>query len=74
MLFAVITNTPCLVLENYNYKVKGVYENWIKDKISNVIFIDDIYEIEKNIEKLTNSKYERNSDFDFKDLISILEE
>lgn len=74
MIFAVITNTPCLVMGNYNHKVKGVYENWIKNKISNVIFIDYINEIEKDFEKLINSKSERYMDFDFKNLISVLEE
>lgn len=31
MIFSYITNTPCLVLQNNNHKVKGTYQ-WIKDK------------------------------------------
>lgn len=31
MIFCYITNTPCLVFQNNNHKVKGCYE-WIKDK------------------------------------------
>lgn len=30
MIFATITGTPCIAMENYNHKVKGVYQ-WIKD-------------------------------------------
>ncbi len=30
MIFALLAQTPCLVLENKSYKIKGVYE-WIKD-------------------------------------------
>jgi len=74
MIFAVITNTPCIVFGNYNYKVKGVYEEWIKNNISNAIFVDNIEEIDKNIEKLLNLKNEYNVEFDFKELIRILEE
>lgn len=30
MIFAFLTDTPCLVLENNNLKIKGTYEAWIK--------------------------------------------
>ena len=30
MIFAAITETPCIVFSNYNHKVKGTYE-WIKN-------------------------------------------
>lgn len=30
MIFAVITGTPCVVFDNYNRKVSGVYQ-WVKD-------------------------------------------
>ncbi len=30
MIFAYLTKTPCLVLENKSYKIRGVYE-WLKD-------------------------------------------
>ena len=30
MVFATITNTPCIVFGNYNHKVSGTYE-WLKD-------------------------------------------
>jgi pyruvyl transferase EpsI len=31
MIFAAITNTPCIALGNSNGKVKGVYEAWLKN-------------------------------------------
>lgn len=30
MIFAAITKTPCVVLNNYNHKIRGTYD-WIKD-------------------------------------------
>ena len=74
MIFAVITGTPCLVLGNYNYKIKGVYENWIRNNTQNVIFINDVENIEKNIEKVMDFSTEQKLKFDFEDLIKILGE
>lgn len=54
MVFAMLAQTPCIVLENKNYKVKGVYE-WIK----NVKYIKlcRIEEIDENvIDSLLNIK------------------
>ncbi len=45
MLFAVITNTPCIVLPNFNHKVSGVYE-MIKP-YANVLFINKLDELPK---------------------------
>lgn len=39
MIFAALTGTPCLVLSNYNYKVKGEYE-WIR-KLEYVQYLSD---------------------------------
>lgn len=45
MIFAAITGTPCVVLNNYNHKVAGEYE-WIKDlqhiKLINEVNVEDI--------------------------------
>lgn len=49
MVFAAITETPCIVLSNYNYKVKGTYE-WIKN-LGYVYFADDISEVKRIIEE-----------------------
>lgn len=49
MVFATITETPCIVLSNYNYKVKGTYE-WIKN-LGYVYFADDISEVKRIVEE-----------------------
>lgn len=74
MIFAVITNTPCLVLGNYNYKVKGVYENWIKNNIANVIFLNDIHDMDAAVTELTNLDNHQNVKFSFDELIKKLGE
>ena len=44
MVFCYITNTPCLVFQNNNHKVKGCYE-WIKNK-SNIKLVKEFSETE----------------------------
>jgi pyruvyl transferase EpsI len=34
MIFAYITNTPCIVLENSNHKIKATYDTWLKGNAS----------------------------------------
>ena len=31
MIFSVITNTPCIAIDNSNKKISGVYKAWLKD-------------------------------------------
>ena len=50
MVFCAITKTPCIVLTNYNHKVKGVYE-WLS-KLNYVIMINHMSELEEAISKL----------------------
>ena len=38
MIFAFLANVPCIVLQNNNYKIKGVYD-WLKN--SNGVFLAD---------------------------------
>ena len=30
MIFAAITGTPCVVLQNNNHKIKATYESWLR--------------------------------------------
>ena len=53
MIFSLLSNTPCLVLENINYKVKGVYE-WIKDV--QYIKLCNQENIEQQINELLNQE------------------
>ncbi|MGV8984108.1 polysaccharide pyruvyl transferase family protein [Clostridium sp.] len=50
MVFAAITSTPCIVIGNYNHKVKGTYQ-WLKH-LSYIKFIESIDEIDKYIREL----------------------
>lgn len=57
MIFAAMTKTPCIVMGNYNHKVKGVYE-WIKD-LQYIKYIDSIEEVENEVKKLYELKVEK---------------
>lgn len=46
MVFAYLTQTPCVIFSNYNYKVAGVYE-WIKE--------NDFIKFVKNIDEFDNA-------------------
>ena len=54
MIFAAITGTPCFVLSNSNYKVKGVYE-WIKE-LEYIHFSENLEELSEWIPKLLKQK------------------
>ncbi len=62
MIFCAITETPCIALSNYNYKVKGVYE-WVRD-LNYIRFLDDCRDIKKYIPELyslQNCSYDNQS-------------
>jgi len=50
MVFCAITSTPCIVIANYNHKVKDTYE-WLKD-LNYIKFVSDINEIPGLIKEL----------------------
>lgn len=52
MVFCAITSTPCIVIANYNHKVKDTYA-WLKD-LNYIKFVNDIDEIPGFIEELKN--------------------
>lgn len=54
MIFAAITETPCVVFGNFNYKISGSYE-WLKN-LEYIQFCNNIEEIEEAIEKVTKAK------------------
>lgn len=78
MIFATLTNTPCIVFGNYNYKVKGVY-NWIKEKDKNIIFENNFEDVEETLERLiisnkVNEKSINNYEAEFRELKELLKE
>lgn len=60
MIFAAITETPCIAIGNYNYKVKGVYE-WIKN-LEYVEFIDNLDLLDEKIKQVLECKDKEYSD------------
>lgn len=50
MIFSAITETPCIVLNNYNHKVQGTFE-WIKH-LPYMKYAVDVKNIEKHIQEL----------------------
>lgn len=54
MLFAAITNTPCIAFDNKSGKVKGVYE-WISNQ-KYIIFTESLIDFEKNMELIDFEK------------------
>ncbi len=55
MVFAAITDTPCIVFNNYNHKVEGVYQ-WIKH-LPYIKYVNSIEEAEKYIPELLKMRY-----------------
>ena len=60
MIFAAITGTPCLALDNISGKVKGGYE-WIKE-LKYICFCnsqDELYEKVEEYYNLTSTHYDK---------------
>ena len=77
MIFCCITNTPCIVLDNSNHKIKNVYNTWLKS-FDNILFADNYKSINKDsINNLFNSKVKKNfkQEFDsfYKNINKMLE-
>lgn len=61
MIFAAVTETPCIVLDSRSHKIRGCYE-WLK-RLGYIRFLDDINNIPEVIEELTAVKpvYDRST-------------
>lgn len=73
MVFAAITDTPCIVFNNYNHKVEGVYQ-WIKH-LPYIKFVNSAEEAEKCIPellKMRNCKFDNEPLTEYFDKISTL--
>ena len=74
MIFAYITNTPCIVFDNVNHKIYETYETWLKqcdsilllDKFEKEIVEKFIYDINSNQIKSNQIKFNYN---DLKNII-----
>lgn len=54
MIFAAITETPCIVFSNFNHKISESYD-WLRN-LNYIKFCDDAGKIEKYIKELKNIK------------------
>ncbi len=51
MILSAITNTPCIVVSNYNHKIKSTYDTWLK-KLPYICFTEKLTEVD--LEKMLN--------------------
>ena len=73
MIFCAITETPCIVFENSNKKISGVY-NWIK-MYSFINFITNDEDFSAAFEKLINYQYsELSPTLEFDEIINAIKE
>lgn len=78
MIFCIITNTPCIALDNSNHKISSTYHTWLKD-IPLVKFLEDydeekILEYVKELSSIENPKIDFNFDKHFEELVNALKE
>ena len=55
MIFALITETPCIALDNSTGKVGSLYRTWLSN--SSIIFVDDAESLAKAKEYITSGAY-----------------
>ncbi|MBX4269008.1 glycosyltransferase [Clostridium estertheticum] len=72
LVFCAITSTPCIVIANYNHKVKDTYA-WLKD-LNYIKFVNDVEEIPGLIKELKRIEIkEYDNSFAMKNYEKILE-
>lgn len=74
MIFSIITGTPCIVLGNYNHKVKSSYD-FLSQKVSSLCYVGNSCELPQAIDKMIacNSVMKRKSfDSEFEGLKRVL--
>lgn len=55
MIFAYITNTPCIVFDNSNHKIKNFYNTWFRDN-NRIVLVEKEINVYKQITYLLNDK------------------
>lgn len=65
MIFCVITNTPCIVFDNSNHKISGIYDEWLKD-VEYIRFIAEYHNkvFKQYCNELIGIKVENDINFD----------
>ncbi len=44
MIFSCITSTPCIVIDNYNHKIRNFYQTWLED-VPHIRFAENVEDI-----------------------------
>ncbi len=69
MIFAAITSTPCIALDNKSKKVSGVYK-WL-EKLDYIFFCKSIEEVDSYLKKIDlNKTYKYNLNTKYKEMIT----
>ena len=69
MIFAYVTNTPCIIFDNKTQKVFGVYEEWLSDvdwiyPVYDSVNQNEIISFIESLEKTKKFKWSEKLDFD----------
>lgn len=73
VIFAAITKTPCIAIDNFNYKIRGMCE-WLKE-FKNIKYVQNYEELEKIIENIDLREKTKESDLEnLRNKFEILEE
>lgn len=73
MILSYVTNTPCIVFNNNNDKIKSTYETWLtKQNLIYLVETESLEEIKKIINKINDNK--KNDRMDLKDCYRDLEQ
>lgn len=58
MIFAAITNTPCVAVQSQSPKIKGVYDQWLKEN-DFIELVEDPNDVSKAIQRVTSIRNPR---------------
>lgn len=72
VIFCAITNTPCIVFNNYNHKIKGILE-WLKD-CSHIAYARNLEQVKIVVHQLSCNHMMRSLEEKFRCLTDILSE
>jgi pyruvyl transferase EpsI len=71
IIFAVITHTPCIAINNNYHKISAFCSTWLSD-VTFVRNIDNVSELGKKISLLQTDQYNKSITFNFDNLVKVL--
>lgn len=73
MILCYITGTPCVVISNYNHKIRSYYDTWFKD-VDYIRFVADPSEIGDSIQAVSACVCVKPEPLRFDSMVRLLEE